>query len=207
MAGERLRIVATLIRTTGDWDLAEDAVADASERALERWLDDGIPDRPAAWLTTTARRRAIDTLRRRNVERSKLAELEMNEEPTAEARTGGPIDDDRLRLIFTCSHPAALMEAWVALTLKVVSNVSTAAIAVAFLTSENTMGQRILRGRRARSPTPASRTVCPRPGTLPERLDGVLAVVYLLFTDRVFTDDGRRPRGRGDPARAVARRD
>ena len=147
MAGERLRIVATLIRTTGDWDLAEDAVADAAERALKRWVDDGIPDRPAAWLTTTARRCAIDTLRRRNVERSKLAELEMNDEPGAELVPGGPIDDDRLRLIFTCCHPALPMEARVALTLKVVSNLSTAAIARAFLTSENTVGQRILRAK------------------------------------------------------------
>ena len=181
MAGERLRIVATLIRTTGDWDLAEDAVADAAERALKRWVDDGIPDRPAAWLTTTARRCAIDTLRRRNVERSKLAELEMNDEPGAELVPGGPIDDDRLRLIFTCCHPALPMEARVALTLKVVSNLSTAAIARAFLTSENTVGQRILRakGKIANAGIPYR---VPKAEDLPERLDGVLAVVYLLFT-------------------------
>ena len=81
MATERLRIVASLIRTTGDWDLAEDAVADAAERALQRWATDGIPDRPAAWLTTTARRRAIDVLRRRETERTKLSELAMPDEP------------------------------------------------------------------------------------------------------------------------------
>ena len=188
MAGERLRIVATLIRTTGDWDLAEDAVADAAERALERWVDDGIPDRPAAWLTTTARRCAIDTLRRRNVERSKLAELEMNDGSGAEPAPAGPIDDDRLRLIFTCCHPALSMEARVALTLKVVSNLSMAAIARTFLTSENTMGQRILRakGKIANAGIPYR---VPKAEDLPERLDGVLAVVYLLFTTGYSTMD------------------
>ena len=148
-AAERLRIVASLIRTTGDWELAEDAVADAAERALARWADDGIPDNPAAWLTTTARRRAIDVLRRRDTERTKLAELAMHDDPGDEPATAPePIDDDRLRLIFTCCHPALSMEARVALTLKVVSNLSTAAIGRVFLTSENTMGQRLLRAKR-----------------------------------------------------------
>ena len=149
MASERLRIVASLIRTTGDWDLAEDAVADAAERALRHWVVDGIPDNPAAWLTTTARRRAIDVLRRSDTERTKLAELAMHhhagDEPTM---SPGPLDDDRLRLVFTCCHPALAIEAQVALTLKVVSNLSTAAIGRMFLTSENTMGQRLLRAKR-----------------------------------------------------------
>jgi RNA polymerase sigma-70 factor (ECF subfamily) len=180
MARERLRIVASLIRTTGDWDLAEDAVAEAAERALQRWPRDGIPDRPAAWLTTTARRRAIDTLRRRGVERRKLAEIPMNEgsddEPAA-----GPIEDDRLRLIFTCCHPALSMEARVALTLKVVSNLSTADIGRSFLTSENTMGQRLLRAKRKIAHARIPYRVPPA-DELPERLDGVFAVIYLLFT-------------------------
>jgi len=183
LAAERLRIVATLIRTTGDWQLAEDAVADAAERALQRWTDDGIPDRPAAWLTTAARRRAIDILRRRDNERSKLAELAMHDDPD-DPPAGAPpgIGDDRLRLVFTCCHPALSMEARVALTLKVVSNLSTAAIARVFLTSESTMGQRLLRAKQKIANAGIPYRV-PPPDALPERLDSVLAVIYLVFTD------------------------
>jgi RNA polymerase sigma-70 factor (ECF subfamily) len=191
MAGERLRIVATLIRMTGDWELAEDAVADAAERALKRWADDGIPDRPAAWLTTTARRRAIDMLRRRGTEQTKLAELAMQNDPDDEPTTvPGPIDDDRLRLMFTCCHPALSMEARVALTLKVVSNLSTAAIGRVFLTSENTIGQRLLRAKRKIANAGIPYRVPPAEA-LPERLDGVLAVIYLVFTEgyAATTDD------------------
>lgn len=183
LAAERLRIVATLIRVTGDWQLAEDAVADAAERALQRWTDDGIPDRPAAWLTTAARRRAIDILRRRDNERSKLAELAMHDDPD-DPPAGAPpgIGDDRLRLVFTCCHPALSMEARVALTLKVVSNLSTAAIARVFLTSESTMGQRLLRAKQKIANAGIPYRV-PPPDALPERLDSVLAVIYLVFTD------------------------
>ena len=181
MAGERLRIVATLIRTTGDWDLAEDAVADAAERALKRWVGDGIPDRPAAWLTTTARRCAIDTLRRRNLERSKLAELEMYDRSGAEPTPRGRSTTTASGSSSRAAIPRSSMEARVALTLKVVSNLSTAAIARVFLTSENTMGQRILRakGKIANAGIPYR---VPKAEELPERVDGVLAVVYLLFT-------------------------
>jgi len=119
MAGERLRIVAGLIRITRDWDLAEDAVADAAERALRRWPAEGVPANPGAWLTTTARRRAIDLLRRADVERAKLGEVAA----LAELASGADdlpqascLPDDRLRLIFTCCHPALSMEARVALT-------------------------------------------------------------------------------------------
>jgi RNA polymerase sigma-70 factor, ECF subfamily len=182
MAEQRLRIVATLIRTTGDWELAEDAVADAAERALRRWTDDGIPDNPAAWLTTAARRRAIDVIRRRATERTKLIELTM-QDPTGHEPDSAlePIDDDRLRLIFTCCHPALSMEARVALTLRVVSNLPTAAIGRVFLTSENTMGQRLLRARRKIANAGIPYRVPPAEA-LTERLDGVLAVIYLVFT-------------------------
>ena len=185
MAEQRLRIVASLIRTTGDWDLAEDAVADAAERALLTWPRDGIPDNPAAWLTATARRRAIDVLRRAQVERGKLADLAALEELTGTASDLSPMGDDRLRLIFTCCHPALALDARVALTLKVVSGLTTEAIGRAFLTSEATMGQRLLRAKNKiahaaipyRVPT----------DDLAERVDGVLAVVYLVFTEGYAT--------------------
>ena len=185
MATERLRIVASLIRTTGDWDLAEDAVADAAERALQRWALDGIPDRPAAWLTTTARRRAIDVLRRRETERTKLTELAMPDEPDP-IGASEPIADDRLRLVFTCCHPALSMEARVALTLKVVSNLSTEAIGRVFLTSEATMGQRLLRAKQKIANAGIPYRVPPAEA-LAERLDGVLAVIYLVFTEAYAT--------------------
>ncbi|HKG48850.1 MAG TPA: DUF6596 domain-containing protein [Actinomycetales bacterium] len=185
MAGERLRIVAGLIRITRDWDLAEDAVADAAERALRRWPAEGVPANPGAWLTTTARRRAIDLLRRADVERAKLGEVAA----LAELASGADdlpqascLPDDRLRLIFTCCHPALSMEARVALTLKVVSGLSTAAVARAFLTSEATMGQRLLRAKRKIAHAGIPYRV-PSPDLLPERMDGVLAVIYLIFTE------------------------
>lgn len=185
MAEQRLRVVASLIRTTGDWDLAEDVVSDAAERALLSWPRDGIPDNPAAWLTATARRRAIDVLRRAQVERGKLADLAALEELTDIGPDESPMGDDRLRLIFTCCHPALPLEARVALTLKIVSGLSTEAIGRAFLTSEATMGQRLLRAKRKiahagipyRVPT----------DDLAERVDGVLAVVYLVFTEGYAT--------------------
>jgi RNA polymerase sigma-70 factor (ECF subfamily) len=193
MAAERLRIVAGLIRVTGDWDLAEDAVSDAAERALLTWPRDGIPRNPASWLTTTARRRAVDVLRRADTERRKqaeLAELESLADQDGRSSDMSPLADDRLRLVFTCCHPALPLEARVALTLKVVSNLSTDAVARAFLTSEATMSQRLLRAKR-RIVNAAIPYRVPSEEALPERLDGVLAVVYLVFTEGYAT--GHRP--------------
>jgi RNA polymerase sigma-70 factor (ECF subfamily) len=184
LAAERLGIVAALIRTTGDWDLAEDAVADAAERALRRWPADGVPDKPAAWLTTTARRRAIDLIRRAATERAKLTEIALTEELRDDSRTDATMtfsNDDRLRLIFTCAHPALAMEARVALTLKVVAGLSTEAVAQAFLTTEATMSQRLLRAKRRIAHAGIPYQVPPA-DALPDRLDGVLATVYLVFT-------------------------
>jgi RNA polymerase sigma-70 factor, ECF subfamily len=183
LAEQRLRIVATLIRTTGDWDLAEDAVADAAERALRRWPEEGLPDNPAAWLTTTARRRAIDLLRRADTERTKLAEVAVMDEISRSSHRPGPgsVTDDRLRLVFTCCHPALPIEGRVALTCKVVAGLSTDAVARAFLVSEATMGQRLLRAKRKIAHAGIGYRV-PSAELLPGRLDGVLAVVYLVFT-------------------------
>jgi RNA polymerase sigma-70 factor (ECF subfamily) len=143
------RIVATLIRTTGDWDLAEECAQEAFARALETWPRDGVPRRPGAWLTTTARNRARDRLRRAAVGAAKLREVEMlsrHDEPEDHDRSGVP--DDRLRLIFTCCHPALPLEARVALTLRTLAGLSTAEIARAFLVSETTMAQRLVRAKR-----------------------------------------------------------
>ncbi len=178
---QRLRIVASLIRAFGDWDLAEDAFADASERALRRWPVDGIPANPAAWLTTTARRRAVDVVRRRAVEGAKLAEVAVQERHGGEQDAPPAVIDDRLRLMFTCCHPALPLEARVALTLKVVSGLTSAAVGRAFLVSEPTIGQRLLRAKRKIANAAIPYRV-PTADMLPERLDGVLAVVYLVFT-------------------------
>ncbi|MEO5899924.1 MAG: DUF6596 domain-containing protein [Ilumatobacteraceae bacterium] len=191
IAEQRLRIVAALIRTTGDWDLAEDAVADATQRALQRWPVDGVPHNPAAWLTTTARRRAIDLIRRTQTERAKLAEVAVIEE--RDNASGGPshgsttpMADDRLRLVFTCCHPALSIEARVTLTLRVVANLSTATIARLFLTSEVTVGQRLLRAKQRIAHAGIPYRV-PIGDAQPERLEGVLAVIYLVFTEGYAT--------------------
>jgi len=178
MAGERLRIVASLIRTTGNWDLAEDAVADAAERALRRWPIDGVPANPGAWLTTVATRRALDVLRRGTMERHKLEEV--GRDPTA--GEAAPGDDDRLRLVLTCCHPALSLEARVALTLKVVAGLPTDAVARAFLVSEATMAQRLLRAKQKIANAGIPYRV-PGHEDLAERLDGALRVVYLVFTE------------------------
>jgi RNA polymerase sigma-70 factor (ECF subfamily) len=183
VVAERTSMVASLIRITGDWDLAEDCVQDAIERALVRWPQEGMPRSPAAWLTTAGRNRALDLLRRRQTERAKLQQRAiMDEMGRDSAGQADPQSDDRLRLIFTCCHPALALDGQVALTLKTVAGLSTAEIARAFLVSEPTMSQRLLRTKRKISNAGIPYRV-PPDELLAERTAGVLAVVYLIFNE------------------------
>src|SRR3989442_838630 len=185
------RLTAALVRALGDFDLAEEVVQDSLVAALEKWPEQGIPEKPGAWLMTTARRRAIDILRRDRRYRDKLALLERSDMRPERAEA-----DDRLRLIFTCCHPALSPEAQVALTLRAVVGFTTAEIASAFLVAEATVAQRIVRAKKkivdARIPYRV-----PEAGELAARLDGVLSVLYLMF------NEGYLSRG----ARAAMRRD
>ncbi|MEV4660220.1 sigma-70 family RNA polymerase sigma factor [Micromonospora sp. NPDC049301] len=184
------RIVATLIRVTGDWALAEDCAQEALTVALERWPGDGVPANPGGWLMTVARNRAIDVLRRAAVERRKLHDLAVLTPTDGEPGPGVREDvvDDRLRLIFTCCHPALAIEARVALTLRTVCGVPTAAIARLLLVSESTMTRRLTRARTRIAQAGIPYRV-PSGPALAERLPGVLAVLYLLFT-RGYVADG-----------------
>src|SRR3954463_9247204 len=181
------RIVASLIRVTGDWTLAEDCAQEAMAAALERWPRDGVPGNPGGWLQTVARNRAIDVLRRAAVERTKLQEVAMLWDPSQPPAQ--EIDDDRLRLIFTCCHPALSLEARVALTLRTIAGVPTADIARAFLVTESTMTRRLTRAKSKIAEARIPYRV-PTGTALTERLPGVLAVLYLLFTQG-YNPDGR----------------
>ncbi|MGW4486779.1 RNA polymerase sigma factor [Amycolatopsis sp. NPDC004368] len=186
------RVVATLIRLTGDWDLAEECVQEAMTRALERWPRDGVPARPGAWLTTTARNHALTRLKRSANEAAKLREvatLAPVEEPEADP---SGVRDDRLRLMFTCCHPALPLEGRVALTLRTLAGLTTAEIARAFLVTEATMSQRLVRTKRKIREAGIPYRVPPA-HLLPERTAAVLGVLYLLFNEGYAASAGDGP--------------
>ncbi|GAA1616180.1 MULTISPECIES: RNA polymerase sigma factor [Kribbella] len=174
------QVVATLIRVTGDWELAEECAQEAFAAALQRWPTDGVPDKPGAWLTRTARNKAIDWLRREAVGAAKLRQVAaLGDEPSEPAYD---VPDDRLRLMFTCCHPALAMEARVALTLRTLAGLSTAEIARAFLVPESTMSKRLTRAKQKIQHAGIPYRVPPA-HLLPERTPAVLAVLYLLFNE------------------------
>ncbi|WP_280370830.1 RNA polymerase sigma factor [Nocardia wallacei] len=178
---EWARVVASLTRRFGDLDIAEEATAEAFATAVERWPGDGIPPNPGAWLTTTANRKAIDRLRRENKRDDKHKEARIVYDDTPPEPLGA-IDDDRLRLIFTCCHPALAMEARLALTLRMVGGLTVPEIARAFLATESAVGQRITR---AKAKISAARIPYRMPSAedLPARVTGVLSVLFLVFNE------------------------
>jgi RNA polymerase sigma-70 factor, ECF subfamily len=184
------RVLAATVRIARDLDLAEECVQEAYAAALGSWVDAGIPANPAAWLTATAKRRAVDAIRRETRARSRLPLLVVTAEGAGEAAQdeqtdqedpGQAIADERLRLIFTCCHPALAQEAQIALTLRLICGVPVSGIARAFLVSETTMAARITRAKKKIATARIPYRV-PGPAELPERVRGVLAVIYLLFT-------------------------
>ena len=177
-------MLATLIRLTGSFDIAEDAVQDALVMALDRWQRDGVPANPAAWLTTVAKRKALDRIRRESSRpmRENTAAQDWDREPV--------LGDDRLRLLFTCCHPALSAEARMALALRTLCGLSTGEIARAFLVSETTMGQRISRAKKKIAAANIAYRV-PADHELPDRLGSVLATIYVLFTAGHHPGEGR----------------
>jgi RNA polymerase sigma-70 factor (ECF subfamily) len=201
---ERAVVLATLIRHVGDFQLAEDAVQDAFESAIAAWRRDGVPANPGAWITVAARRRAIDRLRRNRsladrAERlADLARVDAGDENAVSVHDAindegdhGAIVDDRLRLIFTCCHPALALPARVALTLRALGGLTTGEIARAFLVSEPTMGKRIVRAKSKIADAHIPYRV-PADDELPDRLNGVLRVVYLIFNEGYSASEGDR---------------
>jgi len=177
---EWARVVATLTRQFGDLDVAEEAAAEAFATAVERWPADGVPPNPGGWLTTTARRKALDRIRRDNKRGDKQKQAQMKYDDPSDSL--GAVDDERLRLIFTCCHPALALEARVALTLRMLGGLTVPEIARAFLVQEATMGQRITRAK-AKIKTTRIPYRVPSADDLPGRVSGVLAVLYLVFNE------------------------
>jgi RNA polymerase sigma-70 factor (ECF subfamily) len=188
------RLIASLARRFGDIDIAEEAAGEAFLAALERWPESGVPPNPGGWLTTVAGNRAIDRIRRENQRDAKHQAAFMSYDDTPHEPTG-PVEDDRLRLLFTCCHPSLAPEARIALTLRLLGGLTVPEIAQAFLVPETTMAQRITRAKKKIASAKVPYRV-PEAADLPERLDGVLAVLFLVF------NEGYLATGDGDPVRA-----
>ncbi len=184
------RVVASLARRFGDLDIAEDAAGEALVTALEKWPVDGIPPNPGGWLTTTAGHRAIDKIRRENQRAAKHQAADMIRDDSPHEPTGA-VEDDRLRLMFTCCHPALAPDARVALTLRLLGGLTVEEIARAFLVAETTMAQRITRAKAKIKKANIPFTV-PQPDDLSERIDAVLAVLFLVFNEG-YLSGGEEP--------------